>query len=204
MAWLVMGITSSFSQGQTKQETNASSVSQPRPAEPDKEAAIRNSLADLLAPAGVQLGKALPLSEAQTHRQIQVRWQDSVALKSPGASKLAQQPGSGIVTLVNSTSRDGILPRERSLELSPSQILVIAVDENRGLQWWKLLLDPRIVRSETVAATGEIHGENLYRSKVDFTVEYPDNPAIRELRFYHPSWTGKDFRLELLGTLPIR
>jgi hypothetical protein len=190
MILLAVGVSNSFAQS--------------RPAEPDKEAAIRNVLAGLLAPTGVQLGKALPQSEAQTHRQIQVRWEDSVALKSPGANKLAQLPGAGVITLVNSKNRDGVLPRERSLELSPNQILVVAIDENRGLQWWKLLLDPRIVRSETTAATGEIRGEDLYRPKVDFTIEYPDNPAIRELRFYHPAWTGKDFRLELLSSLSIR
>ena len=189
MMILLVGTSSSFSQIQN---------------EPDKEARIRSTLAGLLAGAGVEVGTTLPSADAQTHKQMRVRWQSSVALSSPDANKLEQRPSPGVVSLVNSTSRNGILPRERSLELSTNQILVVALDENRGLRWWKLLLDPRVVRSETVAPSGEIHGEDLYRPRVEFTLECPDDRAIRELRFYHPSWTGRDFRLESLGALPVR
>jgi hypothetical protein len=172
--------------------------------EPDKEARIRNTLAGLLAGVGVEAATTLPSADTQTHKQIRVRWQSSVALNSQDPNKLEQRPSPGVVSLVNSTSRDGVVPRERSLELSTNQILVVALDENRGLRWWKLLLDPRVVRSETVAASGEIHGEDLYRPRVEFIVECPDDRGIRELRFYHPSWTGRDFRLESLGALPVR
>jgi hypothetical protein len=172
--------------------------------EPDKEARVRNTLAGLLAGVGVETGTTLPSADTQTHTQIRVRWQSSVALNSPDANKLERRPSPGVVSLVNSVSRDGVVPRERSLELSANQILVVALDENRGLRWWKLLLDPRVVRSETVAASGEIHGEDLYRPRVEFTVECPNDRSIRELRFYHPSWTGREFRLESLGALPVR
>jgi hypothetical protein len=181
----------------------SSAVSQSQE-EPDKEARMRNTLAGLLAGAGVDAEKTLPSADTQTYKQIRVRWQSSVALSSPDANKLEQRSSPGVVSLMNSIRLDGILPRERSLELSTNQILVVALDENRGLRWWKLLLDPRLVRSETVAPSGEIHGEDLYRPRVEFIVECPDDPGIRELRFYHPSWTGQDFRLEALGTLPVR
>lgn len=183
---------------------SASSAFSQSQSEPDKEARIRNTLAGLLAEVGVDAGKMLPSLDAQTYNQIRVRWQSSVALSSPDANKLEKQPSSGVVSLVNSISRNGVVPRERSFELSTNQILVVALDVNRGLRWWKLLLDPRLVRSETVAPSGEIHGEELYRPKVEFIVECPDDPRIRELRFYHPSWTGRDFRLEALGALPVR
>jgi hypothetical protein len=172
-------------------------------AERDKEGAVKKTLAGLLAGTGVQIGETPSLSDIQTYTQIQVHWQGATNSKSLSANALERQPGSGVVTLLKSVSRDGILPRDRSLELSTDHILVVAVDEKQALRWWKLRLDPRLVRSETVAANGEIHGEQFYRSRVDFKVEYPADPAIRQLRFYQPIWTGTNFRLELISTLAI-
>ncbi len=83
-------------------------------------------------------------------------------------------------------------------------MLLVALDETGGLRWWQLLLDPRLVRSETVAEDGTLRSESYYQTQVDFTVDFPDDAAIKELRFYHPEWTGRDFRLELLGNLPLR
>jgi hypothetical protein len=172
-------------------------------AERDKEGAVKKTLAGLLAGTGVQIGETPSLSDIQTYTQIQVHWQGATNSKSLSANALERQPGFGVVTLLKSVSRDGILPRDRSLELSTNHILVVAVDEKQALRWWKLRLDPRLVRSETVAANGEIHGEQFYRSRVDFKVEYPADPAIRQLRFYQPIWTGTNFRLELISTLAI-
>jgi hypothetical protein len=172
-------------------------------AELDKESAVKKTLAGLLAGTGVQIGETPSLSDIQTYTQIQVHWQGATNSKALSANTLDRQPGSGVVTLLKSVSRNGILPRDRSLELSTNHVLVVAVDEKQALRWWKLLLDPRLVRSETVAANGEIHGEQFYRSRVDFKVEYPADPAIRQLRFYQPIWTGTNFRLELISTLAI-
>jgi hypothetical protein len=184
----------------------AQAQGQQRVAELDKESAVKKTLAGLLAGTGVQMGETPSLSDVQTYTQIQVHWQgaaDSKSLSANSANALERQPGSGVVTLLKSVSRDGILPRERSLELSTDHILVVAVDEKQALRWWKVRLDPRLVRSETVAASGEIHGEQFYRSSVDFKVEYPADPAIKQLRFYQPVWTGTNFRLELISTLAI-
>ena len=201
---LVAGISNSFAQSPKEQEASKKPTGQSRMAEPDKEATIRNNLADLLTEMGVHVDKTLPSSDAQTHNEIRVRWQSSGTLKQANAANLEQRPVPGIVTLVASTKRDGILPRERSVELSTNQIMVIALDKNSGLRWWRLLLDPRLVRSEAPGATGDIRGENYYLARVDFFVEYPDDSGIKELRFYHPFWTGKDFRLEALSTLPVQ
>jgi hypothetical protein len=119
-------------------------------------------------------------------------------------NQLEETLTAGKMTLLSLESRDGFLPRERTLELSVNQILIIAVDGNSELRWWKLDIDPRLVRSEAVEANGQIRCENWYRPVTDFVVDCPDDPAIKELRFYHPTWTGKDFRLETLSTVQLR
>ena len=182
-----------------KQETSENSMAQGRNVEPDKQTRIRTTLTELLGPMGVEVGPTLPISNAQTYKQIQVRWQ------SVGASgaKLEKQRAPGVVTLLDSKRRQGILPGERSLELSTNQILIVGLDQKGELRWWRLMLDPRLVRSETTGPGGEIRGEDYYLAKIDFMVECPDDPGIKELRFYHPLWNGKEFSLELVSTLPV-
>lgn len=201
MVPLVLGIDVFLAQSR-KNQRHEDLVSQVQITEPDRETRIRNTLADLLADVGVHVGKTVPVSDAQSYQEILVRWQNSGASAQKGAARL-EQPGPGVLTLVNSTRRLGTLPRERSLELSPNQVLVVAVDGNRELRWWRLLLDPRLVRSETPGVSGDISGESYYLIKVDFIIPYPDDPAIKELRFYQPLWSGKDFHLALFSTLPL-
>jgi hypothetical protein len=170
----------------------------------DKETAVKAALAGLLSEAGVSVDKSAPLSEASTHKQARLSWQSSSALKSTAANQLDQTPSTGTLALMTSARRDGAVPSDRTLELSTEQMLVVALDEAGGLRWWKLMLDPRLVRSETVTATGEVHGETFYRPKVDFAIEYPDDARITQLRFYHPLWNGKEFHLQSLAALTVR
>jgi hypothetical protein len=200
---LLWAIDGYFAQSPKKTEARENSMSQGQIHEPDKEIRIRNKLADLLASAGVRVGKTLPLSESQTCKEIRVRWQSSDVPQTSTAT-LQQRTGPGSMTLVASTKRGETLPRERSVELSTNQFLVIGVGENSEARWWRLLLDPRLVRSEAPGATGEIIGENYYLAKVDFMIAFPDDPGISELRFYHPVWTGKEFQLELISTLSVK
>ena len=176
-------------------------TNQTRVAEPDKEARIRSALAELLTDSGVHVGAALPVSDSPTYKELRVRWQSSAKQARALANNLEQGPISGAFTGLASAKRNGTLPRNRSFELSTNQILVIAVNEKAELRWWRLLLDPRLVRAETPSATGETRGEEYYLANVDFMIAYPDDPGIRELRVYQPRWTGKDFQLELLSTL---
>lgn len=171
--------------------------------EPDKASRIRNTLAALLADAGVNVGTLLPTLEGNSYNEIRVRWQSSATARQNDPSDLLKEPASGRVTLLASALKDGRLPRARSLELSTNQILALALDERGNLLWWKLLLDPRLVRAEVPTSTGETSSEEYHLAKVDFTIAYPNDPAIREMRLYHPQWTGKEFRLELISSLAV-
>jgi hypothetical protein len=170
--------------------------------EPDKEQSIRNALAALLAGTGVRTGTSLPTFNGKTYKELRLRWQNS-SVSPDGSQNLLKEPGPGAVTLLTSAQKNGTLPQARSLELSPNQILAVALDKKRNLKWWLLLLDPRLVRAETPGSTGEVRGETYYLANVDFTLAFPNNPEISEIQLYHPRWTGNDFRLELLSTLPV-
>ena len=180
-------------------ESPKNAMAQAGSVEQDKQRRIRNTLSDLLGPLGVEVPQILPFSDAQEYKQLSVRWQSSDA----SGGKLEKQQPHGLVTLVDSKKRSGSLPRERSLELSTNQILIIALDQKGRLLWWRLMLDPRLVRSETPGPGGVISGEDYYLTKTDFMIEYPDDAGIKELRLYHPQWTGSAFSLDLLSILPL-
>jgi hypothetical protein len=73
------------------------------------------------------------------------------------------------------------------------------------LMWWNQFPDPRILRAEVPEANGQQHiGRALYLTETTFRVDYPNNPAISELRFYQPLWTSKGFELELIGSVSVK
>lgn len=168
--------------------------------EPDRESAIRNSLALLLTSSGVHVEASLPEVSGHTYKAIHVRWDSSAA---GGQNNLLKRPGSGALTLLAADKRQGSLPRERSFELSTNQILVIGVDGKQNLRSWKLMLDPRLVRAEVPNANGELSGEELYLANVEFWIAIPDDPAIKEVRLFQPRWTGKEFQLEPVTALVV-
>jgi hypothetical protein len=68
---------------------------------------------------------------------------------------------------------------------------------------WDLIPDPTIMRAELPGPTGELTGGAVPQATSDFLVALPDDPAVTELRFYRPRWTGAVFGLDLLGTAPL-
>ena len=201
MILLLVSMDAHVAQNPAKPET--SPTSRARMPEPEKETLIRNSLAELLVGEGVRVPGTLPLSQGPNYKEIRVRWESAVTSVKGDVVSLEKRPTLGALTRLRSTKRSGTLPRERSFELSSNQILIIALNQSGELRWWTLMLDPRLVRAERPQPTGETAGEDYYLPTVDFIVNYPDDAAIEELRFYHPLWTGKTFQLELLTTLPV-
>ena len=170
--------------------------------EPQGEKIARNKLASLLAPEGIQVRSRPEALEAETYRELRVHWETKTQPETTIPAEASRAP-SGTLTVKHFKVASGHLQRLRSLELATTQILVIALDANSNLLWWHLLTDPRLLRAETVGATGEITGRLSYLPQIDFSIAYPDDPTITELRFYQPEWTGEDFRLRSLGTLSV-
>lgn len=201
-ATMAVSITAVSSNGRTPNQESVQSSISSQANEPEKQRAAKNKLASLLAKMGVQVSTDSQALETQTHRQLQIHWETSTPLESEISAAAAQSP-SGILTVKHSTVAIGGLPRLRSLEFSPTQVLVIAVDGKANLLWWHLQTDPRLLRAETVSASGEVTGRISYLRQIDFSIAYPDLPTIRELRFYKPEWTGEEFRLRALGVLGV-
>jgi len=144
--------------------------------------------------------------QTQTYRELKIRWADSAKSTTElrSANNSEEQTPTPSVSIIDDKKRSGTLPRQRSLELSSTQIFIAAVDATNKLRWWSIILDPRVVRAETQTPTGELRGENYYVSNVNFVVAFPDDPEIAQLRFYHPVWNGTDFDLKLLTAVPAR
>src|SRR6185503_1418376 len=172
-----------------------------------RETVQQEQLKKLMSKVGVDVVEiAARTDQPATYRELKINWADSAKstteLKS--ASNSEQQTPPQKVSVVEDKKRSGTLPRHRSLELSPTHIFIAAVDATDKLRWWSIMPDPRLVRGETPTATGELRGENYYVSNVTLLVAFPDDPAIANLRFYHPVWNGTDYDLKPLAVVPTR
>lgn len=169
-----------------------------------RESMNRDRLATLLSAVGVTVEETARLSSrAESSRQILLSWNAPVEGRSPSAAFTEQEPAGGVLSVVKSRKLEQGLSLPRAFELSPTQVLVVAVNESQQLRWWSLMPDPRILRAETSDDAGNLSGQTLYRSKADFIVAVPDDQTITEVRLYHPRWNGTEFSLESLGAIRL-
>ncbi|HKG58496.1 MAG TPA: hypothetical protein VKB05_01865 [Pyrinomonadaceae bacterium] len=141
-------------------------------------------------------------NQTQTYRELKIRWTDPA--KSTTELRSEAQTQAPRASIVEDKKHSGTLPRQRSLELAPTLMFVAAVDSTNKLRWWSIIPDPRVVRSETQTATGELRSQDYYVSNVTLVVAFPDDPGISTLRFYHPMWNGTDFDLTPLSVVSTR
>ncbi|MFL6335174.1 MAG: hypothetical protein ACJ754_17825 [Pyrinomonadaceae bacterium] len=180
------------------------------PAQAETAAGGRASLSErvrgLLAESGVEVGLApnSVLTSARSHRELKVSWEaDKAALPSPAA--VQSKNAAGRVALAQaSAKREGALPKQRSAELSTTQVVVVALDAEGRMRWCGLVADPRLLRAEVSNPDGELSGQVLYRESAEFIVQYPDDDAVTQVRLYHPDWDGRKFTLELVGAVATR
>jgi hypothetical protein len=177
---------------------------------PEKNAAgSRVTLAErvraLLAAKGVEVGAAATTTPAaRSHRQLSVAWEaDKASLPAPAAAQHRNAPGR--VTLARAgVRRAGALPKQRSAELSTTQLVVVALDAAGRMRWCGLVADTRLLRAEAPGPDGELTGQVFYRESAEFVIDYPDDEAVAEVRLYHPDWDGQNFSLELVGAVAAR
>jgi len=178
-----------------------------------RESLQREQLKKLMSRVGVDVPEPDPRNnQPQTYRELKIRLSDPTKSNAPkpALSPAEQTQNSGERTqspsaaIVEDKRRSGALSRSRSLELSPTQIFIAAVDAKNKLRWWSIVPDPRVVRSEIQTATGELRAQEHYVSNVTLVVAFPDDLEIANLRFYHPVWNGTEFDLKPLTTVPTR
>jgi hypothetical protein len=93
--------------------------------------------------------------------------------------------------------------RQRNPELSSDQVVVRTYDAGGRLVHTQLVPDPRVVRAEVAQPDGALSGERLNRTATELLLTVPDSPPPREIRLFHPRWTGTAFALEPLGVIPL-
>ena len=167
-----------------------------------KQIVQREQLRTLMSSVGVDV----PATDAWAiqfpiYRQLKLNWADSAKSATQLTSEAQTQAPK--VSIVDDRKRSGTLPRQRSLELAPTLMFVAAVDASNKLRWWSIMPDPRVVRSETQTATGELRSQDYYLTNVTVLVAFPDDPEIATLRFYHPVWNGTNFDLKPLTVVPL-
>lgn len=143
-------------------------------------------------------------NQPQTYREVKTRWASIVSSSETTSSVSADQERTHNISVIEDKKGLGTLPRRRSLELSPTQVVIAAVDKSNQLRWWSIVADPRIVRSESQTSTGDLLRKDYYLSNTTLVVAFPDDPQIVDLRFYHPLWTGSEFSLTLIAIAPVQ
>ena len=171
-----------------------------------RETVQREQLKRLMSKVAVDVDETgARVDQRSTYRELKIRWSDSTKSSTElKPANLGSQTPAPTVAIVEDNKRSGTLPRQRSLELSQSHLLVAAVDATNKLRWWSLMPDPRLVRYETPTATGELRRQDFYVSNVTLVVAFPDDPEIATLRIYHPIWNGTEFDLQPLSIVPTR
>ena len=165
--------------------------------------AIRRSFLLIIILSLMSVGALCSPTLAQTFQEVRVRWEAYPTM--PPESILVPQGyrAASIFAVVERRHASGVMPRQRALELSADQLLIVAVDRLGRDRQRMLLPDPRLLRAEWPDPTGELQGVVLHRANAEFFVPVPDDPAITELRVYHPRWTGTTFDLDLIGTVRL-
>lgn len=172
-----------------------------KPKKPQREISNLNRLTSLLSSDGIGVDETTLLpARVNQSRTVRVRWKsaDISSLEKPFISEMAQET---LLSPLEIKFNRGSLARQRSLELSPTQVLVVMVNQNNQVLWWDSMPDPRLLRAETADAEGFISGKTLYSTNAEMLVSYPADKAISELRFYHPAWDGQSYSLKPIGNL---
>ena len=169
-------------------------------------APLSERVRSLLAAAGVEVGMASNPAQAsaRSHRELRVSWEaDKAALPRAASAQYRNAPGR-VALASAAVRREGGLPKQRSAELSPTQVVVVALDAEGRMRWCGLVEDPRLLRAEVPGPDGELTGQVIYRESAEFIVQYPDDESINEIRLYHPDWDGQKFSLAPLGAVSVR
>ncbi len=161
-----------------------------------------NKLELLLANEVVAAGEAsLLASPSAKSKTLRVRL---TTADFSGEKDLSNQPANPAeISLLSVKSNGGATSRMRTLELSPTQILIVSLDEQKRLIWWTTQPDPRLFRAETADESGKLSGEAKYLETAEILFSLPDDEKISEVRFYHPQWDGAEFNLKLVGSLDL-
>lgn len=168
---------------------------------PQREVSNLSRLKSLLLSDGIIADEKILLPARVNQSQtilVRLESADMSSSEKQFTTEIAQE---GSLSLLDIKLNKGSLTRQRSFEVSPTQVLVVMVNQNNQMLWWDTMPDPRLLRSESADATGNLNGKTLYRTSAVMPVSYPSDEGITDLRFYHPNWDGQSYSLKSIGSL---
>jgi hypothetical protein len=156
----------------------------------------------IVAIAVLTFGAMAQPATAQTVQDVRIRWDAYAGAPGPLVSP-GTYPATNLFTLLERRQIAGELKPRRDRQPSADQIVVTALDVQGQEIDRYLIPDPRLLRSEAPGPTGELSGVLLHRAYTEIRLVIADDPAIAELRFLQPRWTGTQFVFDLLGSVQL-
>jgi hypothetical protein len=166
---------------------------------------LLEKLTSLLTPVGIRVSKSrlVDYSKAESHQFIRVNWEayeNAPEFVKPGDQSFRQ---SRKLTALEKKNLAGGVHQPRGVEERGEWLFVAAVNGGQELVWWTQIDDPRIFRAESADSEGHLSGQLLHKSSPTFSVEFPDDAQIKELRFYQFKRADAEPVLELVNTIPV-
>lgn len=142
------------------------------------------------------LRATVPRLTSDTGLQLRIRWRTGAPVADP--TETTSQ-----FDLSSAQPVDTPVRPERAPQVSGSTLAIVALDEAGQELDWRVLRDPRVVRSE-LSGDETLKSERLYYLDISFTVVVPDEPALASLRLYAVRSRNGQLVAVPLGTLAVR
>ena len=138
------------------------------------------------------------VSDGNLTRELRIHW------TAPRAS--TQGAGTSSVNsfkLLGQVRFSGAPRRERQPEPSANDLVVVVQDSSGRDLDWRIIPNPRLIRSETPDRNGLLSGQLIERDEVELLVYVPDVAGAERIQIFSPVWNGQEFTLDPLGQLTI-
>ena len=143
-----------------------------------------------------QLRTTVPRVASDSGLQLRVRWRTEAPVADPTETNSQ-------FDLVSLQAVDVPVRPERAPQISSATLVLVGVDDAGQELDWRVMRDPRIVRSE-LNSDYTLKSEKLYYVDISFMVVLPDTPALTSLRLYSVRSRNGQLVAVALGTLAVR
>jgi hypothetical protein len=138
------------------------------------------------------------VSNGNLTRELRIHW---TAPRS--STQGASTSSTNSFTLLGQVRFSGAPRRERQPEPSANDLVIVVQDAaGRDLDW-RIIPNPRLIRSETPDRSGLLSGQLIERDEVELLVYVPDVAGAERIQIFSPVWNGQEFTLAPLGQLTI-
>lgn len=138
------------------------------------------------------------VSNGNLTRELRIHWTAPRA-STQGASTTS--PNS--FKLLGQVRFSGAPRRERQPEPSANDLVIVVQDSSGNDLDWRIIPNPRLIRSEIPDRSGLLSGQLIERDEVELLVYVPDIDGAERIQIFSPVWNGREFTLDPLGQVTI-